>query len=76
MYSMAIALILVSQQARDEAGSALPHAPVVPHVDKVSVVHRTRAGVASALRRTADVVAPPRPVRPTARRARLRREAG
>jgi hypothetical protein len=71
-----IALILASRLAGDEARSALPGAPVVPHVDKVSVVQRTRTALASGLRHLADVVAPPRPVRRTPARTGLRREAG
>jgi hypothetical protein len=63
-----IALILANRLAKDEARSALPHAPVVAHVDKVSVVQRTRKVVASGLRHAADVIAPARPVRhPSAR---------
>jgi hypothetical protein len=58
MDSMAIAMI-ISQRAAQEAGSALPNAPIVPHVDRVPVP-RTRRTVAGALRHLADVVAPPR----------------
>jgi hypothetical protein len=63
MQSMTIALILANRLANEEARSALPNAPVVPHVDKVSVVQRTRKVVASGLRHAADVIAPARPVR-------------
>jgi hypothetical protein len=81
---MAIALILANRAAHDEASSALPNAPVVPHVDKVSVVQRTRKAVASGLRHAADVIAPTRPVRHTSThtsgrtsgRTAVRREAG
>jgi hypothetical protein len=76
MESMPIALILASRSANDEAHSALPNAPVVPHVDKVSVVQRTRTVVAGGLRHAANAIAPPRPVRPTPARSRVRREAG
>jgi hypothetical protein len=74
MYSMPIALI-VANQLSAEARSALPNAPVVPHVDKVPMLGRTRKTVAGGLRHLADVVAPARPVRPTTARASLRREA-
>jgi hypothetical protein len=76
MESMPMALILASRLANDEASSALPNAPVVPHVDKVSVVQRTRTVVARGLRDAADAIAPRRPVRPTPARSRVRREAG
>jgi hypothetical protein len=80
MYSMAIALILANRAAQDEARSALPNAPVVPYVDRVSVVQRTRRAVAGGLRHAADFIAPPRPVRHTSAhtsaRTPLRREAG
>jgi hypothetical protein len=76
MNSMPIALILASRAAHEEAGSALPNAPIVPHVDKVSVVHRSRKAVAGGLRHAADVIAPPRPVRHRPARAGMRGEAG
>jgi hypothetical protein len=76
MESMPLALILASRSANDEARSALPNAPVVPHVDKVSVVQRTRTVLAGGLRHAADVVAPPRPVRHAPTRSGVRREAG
>lgn len=77
MDSMPMALIVVSRVADHEAGSALPHAPVIHQVDKVSLVQRTRTVVAGGLRRAADVVAPPRPVvRRTTARSGLSREAG
>ena len=75
MYSMPLALIMASGLSQ-EARSALPNAPVVPHVDKVPRLSRTRKAVAGGLRRLADVVAPPRPVLHTPARAGLRREAG
>ncbi|NMM25481.1 MAG: hypothetical protein HHJ11_18760 [Phycicoccus sp.] len=57
MYSLPITLIL-AQRAAEEARSALPGAPVVPHVDRVPVAPRTRRAVAGGLRHLADVVAP------------------
>jgi hypothetical protein len=72
MYSMPIALILANLLAREEASSALPNAPVVPHVDRVSVVQRTRKVVAGGLRHAADVIAPARPVRHTTGRPSAR----
>jgi hypothetical protein len=65
----------VANQLSAEARSALPNAPVVPHVAKVPTLARTRKTVASGLRHLADAVAPARPVRPTTARAGLRREA-
>jgi hypothetical protein len=62
MYLLPIALIL-AQEVAQEACSALPGAPVVPHVEAVPVASRTRKAVAGGLRRLADVVAPPRSVR-------------
>ena len=59
MYSLPIALILV-RGAAQEARSALPGAPVMPHVDRVPLPLRTRKAVAGGLRQLADVVAPPR----------------
>jgi hypothetical protein len=63
MYSVPIALVL-AQGAAQEARSALPGAPVVPHVDRVPVAPRMRKTVAGGLRHLADVVAPPRSVGP------------
>jgi hypothetical protein len=60
MDSMTIAMIMASRANAQEARSALPDAPVVPHIDTVPVA-RTRRTVAGALRRLADVVAPPIP---------------
>ena len=76
MNEMPIALIVATRVARTEAGSALPHAPVVTDLGRVSTVQRTRKAVAGGLRQVADVVAPPRPVRPTSARPGVRREAG
>ena len=66
MYSMPMAMIVASGLSQ-EARSALPNAPVVPHVDRVSVLPRTRKALAVVLRYLADVVAPARPVRHTRR---------
>lgn len=74
MYSLPIGPIL--NQAAQEARSALPDAPVVPHVDKVPVAPRTRKAVASGLRHLADVVAPPRPVRHAPVHSGMSRQAG
>jgi len=62
MYTMPIAATL-AQGAAQEARSALPGAPVVPHVDRVPVAPRTRKALAGGLRQLADVIAPARPVR-------------
>jgi hypothetical protein len=79
MNSMPIALIIANRVAREEAGSALPHAPVVPHLeshaDRVGLVQRSRKAVAGGLRAAADLIAPSRPVRHTPARAGVRGEA-
>jgi hypothetical protein len=75
MYSMLIALILAQGPAQ-EVRSALPGAPVVPHVDRVPVAPRTRMAVAGGLRHLADVVAPPRPERHAPAPSGVCREAG
>jgi len=72
MYTMPIALIIANRLAGEEARSALPNAPVVPHVDKVSAVQRTRKVVAGGLRHAADVIAPARPVRHTSAQSAVR----
>ena len=74
MYSLPIGPILT--QAAQEARSALPDAPVVPHVEKVPVAPRTRKVVASGLRHLADVVAPPRSVRHAPIPSGMSRQAG
>jgi len=74
MYSLPIGPILT--QAAQEARSALPDAPVVPHVEKVPVAPRTRKTLASGLRHLADVVAPPRPVRHAPAPSSMSRQAG
>jgi hypothetical protein len=61
MDSLAVAMITAQQASIDSAygpRSALPNAPVVAHVDRVPVAW-TRRTVAGALRKLADVVAPP-----------------
>jgi len=75
MYSLPFALIL-AQRGAQEARSALPDAPVVPHVDRVPVVPRTRKALAGGLRHLADVVAPPRPVRHAPVLSGMSRQAG
>ena len=75
MYTMPIAATL-AQGAAQEARSALPGAPVVPHVDRVPVAQRTRKAVAGELRHLADVVAPPRPVRHAPAPSGMCREGG
>ena len=70
MYSLPIALV-VAQGVVHEARSALPGAPVVPHVERVPVAHRTRKAVAGGLRHLADVVAPSRPVGNAPRRLKV-----
>jgi hypothetical protein len=52
-----------------EAHSALPHAPVVPHVERQPRAAAPRLLVAAALHRVADAVAP-RPFGPPARQRR------
>jgi hypothetical protein len=74
MYSLPVGQILT--QAAQEARSALPDAPVVPHVDKVPVAPGTRKAVASGLRHLADVVAPPRSVRHAPVPSGMSRQAG
>ena len=75
MYTMPIAATL-AQGAAQEACSALPGAPVVPHVEKVPVAPRTRKALAGGLRHLADVVAPPRPVRHAPVPSGMSRQAG
>jgi hypothetical protein len=75
MYTMPIAATL-AQGAAQEARSALPGAPVVPHVEKVPVAPRTRKALAGGLRHLADVVAPPRPVRHAPVPSGMSRQAG
>jgi hypothetical protein len=61
MDSLAVAMITAQQASIDNPygpRSALPNAPVVAHVDRVPVA-RMRRTVAGALRKLADVVAPP-----------------
>ncbi|WP_238015919.1 hypothetical protein KZZ52_10490 [Dactylosporangium sp. AC04546] len=42
-----------------EFSSALPHAPVVPYPEPSPRAYRTRAAIASTLRRAATAIAPP-----------------
>jgi hypothetical protein len=61
MDSLAIAMIMAQRANAEEAGSALPNAPVVAYVDGEPVAPRTRRSLAGALRRMADAVAPALP---------------
>jgi hypothetical protein len=60
MDPLQIGLMLDQQTSTHAIHSALPGAPVVPHVAKA--VPRTRTVVASALHRLADAVSPAQPV--------------
>ncbi|HEX7537407.1 MAG TPA: hypothetical protein VF391_10415 [Dermatophilaceae bacterium] len=68
MNSLPIGLVLASRATAQEALSARPDAPVVPHVDPVPAFRRTRKVVAGGLRHLADAVAPPLPVAYVSRR--------
>lgn len=74
MNEMPIALLVAHRVTRELADSARPDAPVVPHVDKVSVVQRIRTTVAAVLLTLADVVSPARPIKRTPARAGVRGE--
>jgi hypothetical protein len=74
MYSLPVGPVLT--QAAQEARSALPDAPVVPHVDRVPLAPRTRKALAGGLRHLADVVAPSRPVRHDSVPSGMSRQAG
>lgn len=74
MDAMLMAMLVTSGLA-SEARGALPNAPVVPHVERVSVLPRTRKAVAGGLRHLADRVAPVRPVRHTTH-SLVHRQAG
>ena len=63
MDHLAAALLMSHRFTSAEVFSALPDAPVVPHVEPVPRVRRTRAATAAVLHRLGDVVAPPRPAR-------------
>ena len=63
MDQTAATLIIAARPTSVEAFSALPDAPVVPHVEPAQRVRRTRAATAAVLHRLGDVVAPPRPAR-------------
>ena len=68
MDPMMTAMFLTRTAEDDEALSALPNAPVVPHVDRVPVLPRTREAVAAGLRHLADVITPSGPVQHTTAR--------
>jgi hypothetical protein len=76
MTSLPVAMILAQRTAAREARSALPHAAVVPDVDKVAVAPRTRKAVADGLRHLADFVAPPRQTRHAPVHSGMSRQAG
>lgn len=76
MDPMMTAMFLTRRADDDEALSALPSAPVVPHVGRVPVLPRTRKAVAGGLRHLADVITPSGPVRHTTARSAARGEAG
>jgi hypothetical protein len=60
MDSLAIMAIISNRATTDLAHSALPEAPIVPVAEKrVRASVRTRAALATLLRRLADAVAPP-----------------
>jgi len=62
MYSLPIALVLAQGAVAQEARSALPGAPVVPHVDKVPVAPRGRGRTAPPGRcRSATTIGRARP---------------
>jgi hypothetical protein len=48
----------LSDVAPDEARSALPNAPVVPHIVAAAPLARSREVLAAVLHRAAEVVAP------------------
>jgi hypothetical protein len=61
MNTLPVALITVRRSAESVVGSARPDAPVVPDSTPAEVIRlaATRGVLASALRRAADLVAPP-----------------
>jgi hypothetical protein len=61
MDSLPIALIRSDRLMARDAYSARPDAPVVPHVERVRPVRRTRSATAAVLYRLADLMAPARP---------------
>ena len=63
MTSLPLATIMAHRNTTGEAFSALPNAPVVPHVEPARPLSRVRTAAAAALYRLGDRVAPPRPVR-------------
>ena len=58
MDSLPVALIRSARLMAVDAYSARPDAPVVPHVERVRPVRRTRSAAAGLLYRLADVTAP------------------
>jgi hypothetical protein len=71
MDALPTAFILSARVINQEARSALPDSPVVPHVARAPVAPHVRKAVAAALRRLAEVVAPPLPADRGASRLRL-----
>ena len=63
MVSLPTTHILSTWLDSSEAVSALPDAPVVPHVEPVPHLRRTRVATAAALYWLGDVLAPARPAR-------------
>jgi hypothetical protein len=59
MDSLTTPFVLSVRAINHEARSALPDAPVVAEAARAPVVPRARTAVAGALRRLAEVVAPP-----------------
>jgi hypothetical protein len=59
MDQMQIAVMLSNPDSTDRAFSALPDAPVVPHVEPSRTSYAVRRAMASGLRRLADTTAPP-----------------
>jgi hypothetical protein len=60
MDHLTVTQILSCRRTDLEAFSALPDAPVVPHVEPAARARRTRSATAAVLHRLGDVVAPPR----------------
>lgn len=59
MDALTTGFILSARVINQEAKSALPDAPVVPDVARAPVAPHARKAVAGALRRLAELVAPP-----------------
>ena len=60
MDPLAVITILAARGVSDAARSALPDAPVVISAGREATAVRSRAALAGALHRLADIVAPPR----------------